>query len=101
MADDRDGGRVLKLPIQRLEPSGLPVDVDLSQRFGVHTSSGNVRGGASRTKTRPPSIFTSCAATPTSVEPGQFPDFTSKDHRCHGHTNSSPIRSPSPSGPPR
>src|SRR5207248_9682341 len=36
MTDDRDADRILKLAVQRLEPSRASVDIDVAQRLWIH-----------------------------------------------------------------
>src|SRR5436305_167513 len=36
MTDDGDADRILKLAVQRLEPAGGSVDIDVTQRLRIH-----------------------------------------------------------------
>src|SRR5437667_5526113 len=102
MAEDSDPARILKLAVERLEASGLPEEIDVSQRFRIHSSSDVIsRAGASLMRIRSRSIFTSCMTMLTSALPVHTPVVTSKPHKCHEQMISFPIKSPSPRGPPR
>src|SRR5690348_7762147 len=49
MADDRHGGGILQIAVQRLQPSGGAVEINVSQWLRGHNTSGSGRGGASFT----------------------------------------------------
>src|SRR5260221_6300599 len=93
VADHRYACRVLQLAVKPLQPAGTGEEIDVAQRFRVHDTT--------FTRMRSPSMRTSCVATPTSGAPAHRPVVSSKPHRCHGQTISSPMTSPSASGPPR
>src|SRR3954447_14493585 len=101
VANHRHGGGILQIAIERLELAGARKEIDVAERFRVHSTPDVSRTGASLTRMRSPSTFTSCVAIVYSALPGQRPVRTSNPHRCHGQTISSPMRSPSASGPPR
>src|SRR5258706_14488196 len=101
MADHGHGGGILKIAIESLELAGARKDIDMTERFRIHSAPDVSRTGESLTRMRSPSSFTSCVAMVNSALPGQRPVRTSNPHRCQGQTISFPIRSPSASGPPR
>src|SRR2546428_1091935 len=92
MTDDGDAGGVLKLALERFEPARAAEKIDVAERLRIH---------AIFTRMRSPSTRTSCVMIFNSRFPGQTPLEISTDQRCHGQTISSPMMSPSPSGPPR
>ena len=94
MADHGDGGGILQIAVERLELAGARKEIDVAERFRVHSTPDVSRTGASLTRMRSPSTFTSCVAIVYSALPGQRPVRTSNPHRCHGQTISSPIEIP-------
>src|SRR4051812_7964159 len=101
MAHHGDSGGILEIAVERLELAGARKEIDVAERFRIHSTPDVSRTGASLTRMRSPSTFTSCVAIVYSALPGQRPVRTSNPHKCHGQTISSPMRSPSASGPPR
>src|SRR5438270_2321003 len=101
VADHGHSRGILEIAIERLELAGARKKIDVAERFRVHSTPDVSRTGASLTRTRPLSTFTSCVTIVYSALPGQRPVRTSNLHKCHGQMISSPIRSPSANGPPR
>src|SRR5436190_417981 len=92
MTHDRDAGGILQLAIERLQPAGASIQIDMTKRLRIHDN---------LTSTESPSTRTACVVTAISGFPGHAPVTTSNPHKCQGQVISFPARSPSASGPPR
>ena len=62
VADHGDGSGILKIAVERLELAGARKEIDVAERFWVHSTPDVSRAGASLTRIRPPSTFNSCVA---------------------------------------
>src|SRR5436189_925720 len=92
MTHDRDAGGILQLAIERLQPAGASIQIDMTKRLRIHDN---------LTSTESPSTRTACVVTAISGFPGHAPVTTSNPHNCQGQAISFPARSPSACGPPR
>src|ERR1043165_8920233 len=74
MTDDGEVVRILQIAIQRFEPTGARIEIDVAERLRVHRRLVlGSRSGASRMRMRSSWTFSSCVTIEISRLPSQMP----------------------------